>query len=100
MKIRYKLSKLFPEGKTFRVNYLEGSTVRVKNVRFESGATYETEDEALIKSIKSLHQRFPDSKSNREWLDSVGVAYELVPCMACGGRVLKLEVKHFEYEEV
>lgn len=100
MKLKYTLSKLFPDGKTFRVNYLDGNIVKLKNVRFEYGSIYETEDVALIKSVKGLTQRFPDNASNRAWLDSIGVPYNQVPCQACGGRVIKLEAHLFDFKEV
>ena len=30
MELKYTLSKLFPDGKTFRVNYLDGNIVKLK----------------------------------------------------------------------
>lgn len=100
MAYQYTLSDLFPEGKSFRVNHTKDGIVKSTIVRFEHGKTYETSDKVLVKSLQRLTQRFPNSKSNKEWLDNLGVSYEVVPCQSCGGRVLKLEVHHFNVKEV
>lgn len=97
---RYKLSNLFPEGKSFRVQYTKDGIVKTTNIKFGHGVTYETQDEVLIESLKRLTGRYPNLASNKEWLDSLDVAYDIVPCQACGGRVLKLQVNYFELEEI
>lgn len=100
MAYHYTLSNLFPEGKSFRVNYSKDNLVKSTMVHFEYGKTYKTNDAVLVKSLQRLTQRFPNTASNKGWLDKLGVAYDVVPCQACGGRVLKLEVHHFIVEEV
>lgn len=99
-KYHYTLSNLFPEGQSFRVQYTKENKVMSGLIRFEHGVTYETDDEVLITSLKRLTQRFPNSASNKEWLEKAGVPSTLVPCQACGGRVMKLEVHHFSVKEV
>lgn len=100
MAYQYTLSKLFPEGKSFRVNHNKDGIVQSSMVRFDSGVTYQTDDEVLARSLQRLTQRFPNSNSNKAWLDGLGVPYTVVPCQSCGGRVLKLEVNYFNVQEV
>lgn len=96
----YSLSNLFTDGKSFTVNYQKDGIIKSSTVRFEYGKKYATSDDVLIKSLKRLTQKFPNTESNKEWLSNKGVDYKVVPCQSCGGRVLKLEVCHFIIEEV
>lgn len=96
----YTLSSLFPEGKSFRVMYKQGHLIKTSMIRFDYGKTYRTEDEVLVKSLSKLSNKFPDNRANRDWLTSLNVPYEQVPCSSCGGRVIKLLVDYFIIKEI
>lgn len=97
---RYSLSKLFPQGQTFRVSHQSGDIVKSTLVRFEPDKVYETEDSTLVRSLQKLNGRYPKTQSNLNWFNEIGVPFTEVPCSSCGGRVMKYEVPYFNIEEV
>lgn len=101
MAYRYSLSKLFPQGQSFRVMHsTSDSKIKSSFIKFEFGKTYETDDEVLIESLRKLAGRYPKNNANYERLQELGVEFSEVPCQSCGGRVMKYQVNYFNIEEV
>lgn len=100
MAYEYSLSKLFPQGQSFRVMDSKDGKIQSKLVKFDFDKTYKTNDEVLIESLSKLSGRYPRNEENRKRLEKIGVNFTEVPCRSCGGRVMKYEVPYFDIVKV
>lgn len=100
MTYEYSLSKLFPQGQSFRVMVSEDGKIQSKLIKFDFGKTYQTNDEVLIESLSKLSGRYPKNDDNKKHLEAIGVEFREVPCRSCGGRVMKYEVNYFDIVKV
>lgn len=100
MTYEYSLSKLFPQGESFRVMVGKDGKIQSKLIKFDSDKTYKTNDEVLIESLSKLSGRYPKNEANKTHLENIGVSFTEVPCRSCGGRIMKYEVKYFDIVKV
>lgn len=100
MTYEYSLSKLFPQGQSFRVMVSDKGKIKSKLVKFDFDKTYRTNDDVLIESLSKLSGRYPKNEANKTHLENIGVDFIEVPCRSCGGRIMKYEVKYFDIVKV